>query len=401
MRAVIALAVLLAAAAPARAQSGPFTTTLNLKEPTRVAFRLGPLMISPNLTVPEIGYDSNVFDEEVNPKTDWTASMAPDLQLYARAGLIQFAVSASSEFTYYAKYKSERSVSRQFRGRLDATLSRVRPWIAAASVDLHDRPNREIDLRARHTDREVSAGVAFEFTSIASFYGMAARTHSDFSSGEVFKRVNLDEALSRRGDQISGGIKIVATPFTTVLIDATRAEDRFAASPARNSRSSTASAQLEFAPEAILSGRAMVGYQIFEPADAAVPRHKGVVSNGALRYTVLGRATIDAVVERVVRYSFEAVRQYYVETGADLTYTHRVRGPYDVQARAARRWLDYTDVTPGLKPSVDSAGVGLGYNLQDGSRIGFNFEYTQRLDDIRPDRKFHRRRFFGTYTIER
>jgi hypothetical protein len=62
--------------------------------------------------------------------------------------------------------------------------------------------------------------------------------------------------------------------------------------------------------------------------------------------------------------------------------------------------LDYTRVTPGLKPNVDRVGLGVGYNLRDRSRIGLNFEYAQRLDEVRPDRKYDRRRVFGTYTLE-
>lgn len=399
--AIITLAVLLAMAAPARAQSGPLTASLDLGEPRTVAFRLGPIQISPNLRLPEIGYDSNVFDEETNPKSDWTAKLAPDLNVYARAGLFQFVLSAANEFTYYTKYKSERSVSRQFRGRLDAYLSRFTPWITAADVSLHDRPNREIDLRARHTDSELSAGLAFELTSIASVYAMATRVENRFSSEEVFKAISLERALNRRGEQLAAGIKVRATPFTTVLIDATLAEDRFAGDSGRNSRSTMASGVLEIAPEAILSGRARIGYQDFQPNDRSLPPFRGVVSGGSLTYTILQRATLNAVFERSVQYSFETARGYYVESGADLTYTHRIAGPYDVQGTASRRWLDYTNVTPGLKPTVDFAGIGVGYNLPDGSRIGFNFEYSQRLDDVRPDRKYDRRRFFGTYTLVR
>jgi hypothetical protein len=401
MKAAFALLLVVASAAPALAQSGPFTGTLRLEEPRAVALRFGPLIIAPSLSLPAIGYDGNVFDDDVDPKSDWTASIRPDLQLFARAGVMQFVLSAANEFTYYQKYASERSVSRQFRGRLDATLSRIRPWIAAAHVDMHDRPNRELDLRSRHTDQELSAGVAFDVTTIASIYGMAARTESKFAPVEVFKGVNLDQALTRRGEEISAGIKLRATPFTTVLLGGNVSRDRFTSAPLRNSKRQRGIAQIQLTPEAILSGSATVGYEVFEPVDPLVPAFKGVISNGSLRYKLLGRATIDAIVDRRVEYSFEAARQYYVETGTGLTYTQRIRGPYDVQGTASRRWLDYTRVTPGLKPSVDSAGAGVGYNFADGSRLGFNFEYAQRLDDLRPDRKYHRRRFFGTYSLER
>ena len=128
MRSVVAGALLVLTAAPAAAQSGPVTASLTLGEPRAVAVRFGPLMISPSLTLPEVGYDSNVFDEDVDPKGDWTIRMTPALNVYARTGVIQFVVSGANEFTWYDTYESERSIARQFRGRLDAELSRVRPW---------------------------------------------------------------------------------------------------------------------------------------------------------------------------------------------------------------------------------------------------------------------------------
>jgi hypothetical protein len=401
VKSVVAGALILLTAAPAAAQSGPVTASLTLGEPRAVAVRLGPLMISPSLTLPEVGYDSNVFDEDIDPKGDWTIRMTPALNVYARTGVIQFVISGANEFTWYDTYESERSIARQFRGRLDAELSRVRPWVAAARLDLHDRPNREIDLRARHTDLEVSGGVSFQLSGIADVYGMVARTESQFSEDEIFRGVDLDTALTQRTDLASAGLKLRATPFTTIRLDASVSRDRFADSPSRNSESQTLAAIVEIAPEAILSGTATVGFQKFDPTDPAVMAYDGMVTGGSLLCTILGRATLNAVFERKVRYSFEIERQYYVESGAEFIYTHRVTGPVDVQATAARRWLDYTRNTPGLIPRVDAAGIGLGYNLADGSRIGFTYEYSQRLDELRPDRKYDRQRYFGTYTIRR
>jgi hypothetical protein len=403
MKALVAVAAILIVAAPAaaRAQSGPLTASLSVREPRNVAFRIGPVLISPNLNLPELGYDSNVFDEDVDPKTDWTVRFTPDLTAYARSGVIQFAVTAGSELTYYHKYASERSVSRLFKGRFDATLSRVKPWVAAAYVDLHNRPNREIDARARHTDQELSGGVAFDITSIAAVYGMAAFTESRFAEGETFKGLNLDESLSQRGRHYAAGMRLQATPFTMLRFEFAMADTAFMNVPGRDSASESGTVHVDFAPEAVLNGTAFVGYERFDPEDPQVPEFRGVVSGGTLRYTILERATLETTVERQVRHSFEVERQYYVETGVDVVYTQRIRGPFDLQGVGSRRWLDYTRHTPGLRPTVDRVGVGLGYNLQDRSRIGFNVEYEQRIDAQRPDRRYDRRRFFGTYTVQR
>src|SRR5919108_1254577 len=102
MKTLVAVAAILFLVVPpaARAQTGPVTASLSTREPRNVAFRIGPVLISPNLNLPEFGYDSNVFDEDVDPKKDWTVRFTPDLTAYARSGVIQFAVTAGSEFTY-------------------------------------------------------------------------------------------------------------------------------------------------------------------------------------------------------------------------------------------------------------------------------------------------------------
>ena len=64
----------------ARAQSavgaGPLTASLPDTEPTTGVLMVGPIRFAPGLTVREIGYDSNVFDEppERSPKEDYVLS---------------------------------------------------------------------------------------------------------------------------------------------------------------------------------------------------------------------------------------------------------------------------------------------------------------------------------------
>lgn len=399
MKRSLAVVVLALCPSLAAAQSGPLTESLPTEEPKTLHFRLGPLVISPNVVVRDFGYDTNVFNEDVNPKQDWTVTMSPDLKYFARLGLLQFSGATSSDFTYYHQYESERSIARQLRGRLDWYLSRFRPWISGALVDLNDRPNREIDTRARRTDDEVSAGLMFSLSPVAAIYGMGTRLHSEYGSEEVFEGVNLDQALRRRSDNISAGIKLQPTPFTTVLLSGTVNEDDFVDSPIRNTRSQSVDAQFTFSPEAVIRGRLAVGYEDMTPDDPAVEPFRGFTTSGTITYTLLGRATIDTTVLRDVTYSFDTSEAYYVETGLDVNYTQLLTGPFDAQFFASRRWLDYVN-RDGSSPAVDTFRAGVGYNFQDRSRVGVTFEYAQRLDDDQPDRRFHRRRFFASYTYE-
>jgi hypothetical protein len=286
-------------------------------------------------------------------------------------------------------------------GRFDVTASRVKPWVAAAWVDTNRRRNREIDARAKYTEQELSGGVAFDISAIAALYGMAAFTEGRYDESTTFEGIDLDQSLSQRGREYSAGLRMQATPFTMLRFEGRTGETEFTNEPRRNTSNTGMRVHVDIAPEAILSGAAFVGYEKVDFDDPLVADFRGVTSGGTMRYTILETATLETTVDRRVDYSFETDRQYYVETGLDFTYTHRVRGPLDVQGVASRRWLDYTRVTPGLKPTVDRWGAGVGYNLQDRSRLSFNFEYAERVEPTRPERRYDRQRFFATFTVLR
>src|SRR5688572_3550998 len=98
----------------ARAQSavggGPLTTALPDTEPTTGVLSVGPVRLAPGITVTQVGYDTNVFDEsaEEGPKEDWVAAATPDISAYTRLRFLRLAAYAGSELTYYHEYESER-----------------------------------------------------------------------------------------------------------------------------------------------------------------------------------------------------------------------------------------------------------------------------------------------------
>ena len=116
-------------------------------------------------------------------------------------------------------------------------LGRFRPSIAGATNSSRERPNNEIDTRARRSDTEASGRLGFELSPLAQIYGGAARVGIDFRQGETFRGVALDQSLNRRLDQYQAGIRLSLTPFTTLVVDGTVVEDRFVMSPGRDSSS--------------------------------------------------------------------------------------------------------------------------------------------------------------------
>ena len=74
------------AAAQSAVGAGPLTTSLVDSEPTVGTLSVGPVKFAPGVTIREVGWDDNVFDEpeEEQPKDDWVASFQPDVSAYTR-----------------------------------------------------------------------------------------------------------------------------------------------------------------------------------------------------------------------------------------------------------------------------------------------------------------------------
>jgi hypothetical protein len=364
-----------------------------------VTARIGPFELSPNLTIKQIGIDDNVFHETTNPKRDYVIGISPELTVFSRMGLTQFAASTITDFTHYAKYDSERSFTRTLRGRFDLHLSRFRPSIAGAANSSRERPNDEIDTRARRRDTEASARVGYDLSPLAQIYGGVARVGIDYQQGESFRGVDLDRSLDRRLEQVQGGVRLSLTPFTTLVLDATVARDRFATASGRDTSSRTAATELIFGNDAIIRGRVKVGFEDFRPEDPTLVPYKGVVTEVALSFRGVWLGRFDGSISRQIHYSYDENEGYYVGTGGQVTYTQRVVGPLDVQVVYGASLQDYGRRI-GLLGRTDDThmyGGGIGLNRDTGSRFGVNYEYRNR-DAQAAAESYARRRVFVSYT---
>jgi hypothetical protein len=397
---VLAIGALLLVGRDSAMAQGALTGSLPEGEPPVSSYRVGPVYLSPNVALRELGVDDNVFDDAEEPQRDFMLVLAPDVSAYVRSGLLQVVLLSSTELTYYKKFQSQRSVARQFRVRSDFLLSRFRPSIAAALVDSRSRPNQEIDLRARRSDREVSGSIAFEVSPLARAYVGAAHVETEFGVGETFRFVALDQTLNRRNDSVQAGVRFALTPFTTLTVEGQVATDKFVFTPERNSESRAGTAAITFGSEAVVVGTVRVGYRNFQPVDASLPAFNGLVTSGGLSYLGFWRGRIAGTLERDVQYSFDDDDGYFIGTAGELTYTQRVAGPFDLQVRAARGALDYADVltNEGRHDTTRTYAAGIGYNRDRGARLGLTYEQSRRDSAARPDRRYTRRKVYATLT---
>jgi hypothetical protein len=395
---VVAVLVLLAVPRGAAAQAfgtGPLTGTLIDTEPTTGVLNLGRVKVAPGITITELGWDSNIFDESEDPKDDWVFRGKPDVAAFAQLRWARLSGYAGSELAYYKTYDSERSAGYEFRGRADLTVARLYPFVGGGHTKHRTRPNGEVDVRADEELDEVSGGLAFELGAHSLLYGSAVRYRTDYKDS-IEEGVDLATTLNRDTYSYSGGVRTDITPITKLTVAGGVDQDRFESSPLRDADTNFVNATLNIGVEAMISGVVTVGYRDMTPVDPAVEPYRGMNATAAMTYTILEYGRLSGSFKYGMEYSFDETEAYYVETTVDLAYTHRLFGDVDAQVRGTKSWFDY-----GYRAGVDArtdtlaaVNVSLGYNLRNRTRISLNYEEAQRRSPAYLDRNYDRTRAY-------
>lgn len=374
---------------------GPLTRTLTATEPTTGVLDWGRVKMAPGFVLEELGKDPNVFDERDNPKSDWVFRGTPDLAVFTGLRFMRFSGYVGSDLAYYHRYKEERSIGREYRGRIDILAGLLQPFVAAGETRSRARPNAEIDVRPNRTEREYGGGIAYNFGQYQSIY-VAAVVYEDRFKNAVEDGVSLSESLDRDHDNYSAGVRTAITPLAQLTVSVALQRDRFRHLTIRNTESQIGTVALQIGAEAALSGNVIVSYRDLKPVDPLIKRHRDIGSEVAITYPFLEIARLNFGYRRGVEYSFDAAEAYYLENSANLSYTHRLFGQVDAQVRGSMSLFDYgfSASSPARRDTSQMVGASVGYNVRNRTRIALNYEDARRRSPVFPDRNFDRRRVY-------
>lgn len=361
---------------------------------------LGPIRLTPSLTVKDLGVDDNVFNEEVDPKQDFTFTVSPRADVLLRVRRMKLSYLATTDYVYYRTYRSERGTNTSSLGRVDFDLGFLKPYATVQGVNTKSRPNAEIDVRARHHDLTYGAGVAIRVASRTSLVVNGTRNTLAYEpDAESFRGFDLSRSFDGSRHAVDGGVSIALTPITTFAVTVAREQQRFDLSPDRDSDTWRVSPTVTFSPTGLLTGSATVGYRRFHTLSAALPDYSGLVSIVGIGATIYGRHQMQATFNRDVQYSYDLTTPYYLGTGGTLTWTTAIAGPFDVRGTAGRYLMDYK--TGGALTGSDKTtvyGVGLGYRFANRARIGVNTDWSRRDSNRSAQRDYRNHRIFAGLT---
>ena len=359
----------------------------------------GPVTLTPSLTMKALGVDDNVFNDAVDPKSDFTFTLTPRANIGLRARRLRLTYQTTADYVYYRTYASERGTNVTSEMRADVDLGQLRPYASVAAANTRNRLNAEVDTRARHHDMTYGAGITLRLASRTSLLLNARRGTIQYEPDAIFRGVSLQQSFDGRLDRLEGGFGIDLTPITTFTVVAQREEQRFDLSPLRNSSSWRVAPTLTFSPMGLLTGNASVGYRRFDAHDAGLPDFTGMVASVTVGATIYGRHQLQGTYLHDLQYSYDPSTPYYLMNGGTLTWTTIVAGPFDVRGTGGRNLMDYRATQRARGSDVWSTyGGGIGFRFADRARLGVNAEWLQRDSGRSPDRAYRNRRIFAALT---
>ena len=380
--------------------SAPTFAQSTSSEEQRPTIKIGPVELWPLILVRNIGVDANVYNDPVNPVRDFTATVAPNLELVVRPSWMRLSYTSISEFVYFREEKSQRSVNRGFQTRADFNLSYFQPYVVAGGLLTRERQNTEIDIRARRQLRNYGAGVRMRLWTSTSVSAGFRKNTSKFVEANQFRGVDLGSQLNNETDAIDASLTVDVTPLTTLGVAVASEHDRFDGSPLRNSDALRITPTISFKPFGMFNGSASVGYLRFDAFDPAVEDYAGLVASGTIGVLVLERFKLDTTFGRDVRYSYDAQTPTYIWTsGRGTLRTDLIRG-LDVSITGGRDVMNYrplAGLTAAGKDTYLVYGGGLGYTISNRIRVGVEAEFYERRSRLL-DRGFENNRVFGTLT---
>jgi hypothetical protein len=223
------IVVLLVVVVVSAASAPPVAAQSNEAVRRDARLNVGPFYVTPAIRLKELGWDSNVFNQETGQElSDFTFTLSPKADIWlplTNRALI--ATTIDLDMVWFAKYKDERGVDPI--GSMTGTLFFSRFTVEGGYEHraTRQRVSHEIDLRAHHVQGTAQASVTYHVSPKFSLILDGDRVTTDLQQGAIFRGENLGQNLSRTTGRAGVAASWVLTPLTTFRVGVDRSGDRF------------------------------------------------------------------------------------------------------------------------------------------------------------------------------
>jgi hypothetical protein len=344
--------------------------------------------VAPVLELRNVGYDSNVFNEDVNPRGDFSGVFVPSAEYFMRMGRARVSGQTAVPFVYFQQFEGQRSVDFVQDVKVALPMSRITAFVNGSLLNTRQRPGLDIDLRARRLVTDVVAGVDVRIAGKTTLGVAGRRGNESFAEQTLVEGVNLREQLTRQSNSVAVQLAHAVTPLTTLAFVVEGQRQTFSYDPLRDSKSIRIAPRVDFKPSALVRGSAMVGYRQVRPSEDIVERFSGPIAAVDLSYSLRGTTLIGVTAERDLVYSYRPQYPYYVLTAYSVVFRQHIANAWEARGTVGRQFLDYRQRLSGPLDVVQATGSsmskgyvyggGIGFRLGRASRIGVDVTWARR-----------------------
>jgi hypothetical protein len=345
--------------------------------------QVGPVALTPTISLTRIGIDPNVFNDESNPKSDFSATLQPAANAWVRLGRNWLTINSQVSYTHFQEFADQRSLNTNQRVRLDVPFNRVRLFVGGGYANLKERPGLDIDLRARRAVGAQSAGADFRIATKTTLQVSAERTTERFVPNALSSGIDLASTLNRDTNTVSLDLGQTLTPFTTVVLRGAVQQVRFVDDSSHDNTSQQVTAGFTFNQLALVRGQLSVGLLNIQPlGNSIAPGFLGYAADVNVSYMFRSSTQFGLRLQRSINYSSDPLVSYFVLTDLTGTFEHRFNPRWDVVGSVNRASFAY-DPTVALTNRVRAISAGVGCWIQPAFRVGVQFGVFER--DAAPD----------------
>jgi hypothetical protein len=364
-------------------RAGAQTQTTPQDPVAEAPIRLGVVGLAPAFTVSNLGIDTNVFNSVDNPQRDFTVKGSPALSAWMRTERGLLTLGGGIDLLYFQKFASERALNGSGSAKYEYRFNRLRPFVTFNAASMKERPGYEIDFRARRFDTAVGAGLDLRVASKSFLTVGGRRQQVRFAGDAVFDGKALNESLNRTIEGVDVSWRQHLTALTTWVVRASGERERYEFEPIRNQDTERVTTGFELGQFALIRGAAFIGYRhMHAAAGGTIREFSGLTSEVDVSYTAPSSTRLSARVNRDTMPSYDDATPYYVQTGWTVVLTQRLVGHWDFQLTGGRERLSYqtslTVADQDRRDRVDRIGAGIGYELNDETRVSFDVRSMQR-----------------------
>jgi hypothetical protein len=306
--------------------------------------------------------------------------VVPQVEGWLGRGRSRFNFASAVEFSRQqtADNVAGRTTNQYHVGRLDVSGARIDVSGVAGFRNHYAPPTDfvgfELGKKSRRIETELGGQVIVRPGGRISLLGNVTSARLRYDADETFEGASLQQNLNRDIMIYGGQAQLAVTPLSSIGGSATFYTDRFLYAPARDGDGLRLMFGGQFSPQALIAGRAEVGYL----------KYKTVISRaeyGGPAY-LLGLSVtrapffLDVSGRRTIEYSFDPGQGFYVSDGIDLYSALALGTRWEIFGRGSVRGMEPRGPLAAQEPfrALQLYKAGLARSLGQLLKLGADVE---------------------------